>query len=140
MTLTDKLLVAALLLQVALTLGLMLWLGRIRVGLITSREVRMKAIALDSNAWPDRAKQIANAFDNQFQLPVLFYVVVLLSLWRGGSWIDVALAFAFVALRLAHAFIHTTSNHVPRRFFVYIAGLFVLMIHWVWLGLSLVIA
>jgi hypothetical protein len=139
-TLVTKLLLAALLLQVALTFGLLLWLGSIRVPLITSRQVRMKDIAISRDGWPERAKQLANAVDNQFQLPVLFYVAVVLTLWVGtGTWLEVLLGWAFVVSRAIHAAIHTTSNFVPRRFTVYVVGLFILMAYWIVLAIKLVL-
>ena len=36
----------------------------------------------------------------------------------------------FVALRLAHAFVHTTSNYVPTRFNIFAAGFMVLLAMW----------
>lgn len=136
----ETLLLVALLLQVALTFGLLLWMGAVRVPLVTSRAVRVKDIALDRDGWPDHARQLANAFDNQFQLPVLFYLAVLLTLWRGtAGWLEAGLALAFVALRCVHAVIHTTDNHIQRRFFAYTAGLFVLMAYWLVLAVKLLV-
>lgn len=137
----EKLLLLAVFVQVALTFGLVLWLGAARVPLVSSGKVRVKTIAIDRGGWPDHTRQLANAFDNQFQLPVLFYLAVVLTLWRGSAgWLEAGLALAFVALRLVHAVIHTTDNHVQRRFFAYTAGLFVLMAYWLVLAVQLVAA
>ncbi|MGV8855091.1 MAG: MAPEG family protein, partial [Devosia sp.] len=74
---------------------------------------------------------LSNSFDNQFQLPVLFYVVALLAIMLGGvSWLEVIAAWLFVALRYTHAAIHVTTNHVLNRFAVYATGLAVLTILW----------
>jgi hypothetical protein len=40
------------------------------------------------------------------------------------------MAWAFVLARLAHAYVHVTSNHVMLRFKAYGAGLFVLIAMW----------
>ncbi|MHB1103572.1 MAG: MAPEG family protein [Devosia sp.] len=134
----EKLLFAAALAQLALIFGLMIWLGFIRVPLVTSGKVRIKDVALSKEAWPQQAKQVSNAVDNQFQLPLLFYAVVLLLLWSGiTDWPEVILAWVFVALRFAHAFIHTTANRVDQRFFIYAAGFFVLMTLWIVVALRL---
>ena len=138
MTLVTKLLLLALLLQVAMTFALLLWLGSKRVPMVNRGEVRMKDIALSREGWPERVRQLGNAVDNQFQLPVLFYVAVVLTLWNNtGTWIELILGWLFVISRAVHAAIHTTSNHVPRRFAAYSFGLFVLIAYWVVLAIKL---
>jgi hypothetical protein len=115
----------------ALTLALALWMGYERNRLVYSREVRIKDIALTKETWPDRAKQISNAYHNQYELPVLFYILVALALiTKKADLIFVVLSWVFVISRLIHAYIHTTTNRVPRRFFAYLVGLVVLVIMW----------
>ena len=141
MALTDKLLIGEALLLAALTFGLLLILGWLRVPLVTSHKVHMRDIALTNDGWPENARKLSNAVDNQFQLPVLFYAAVLLTLALGGAgWIEVILGGAFVVLRYVHAAIHITDNNVPRRFFVYTAGFFVLIAYWFVLVVRLVLA
>ena len=41
------------------------------------------------------------------------------------------MAWIFVLARLAHAYIHTTSNHVPTRFNVFAVGVLVLLLMWI---------
>ncbi len=129
------------LVQVALTFFLQVWMGRERVGAIKRRETRIPDIALGQRAWPDRATQIANAFHNQLELPFLFYFLAAFALIT--SRVDavlVALAWIFVALRLWHAFIHTTHNNVPRRFYVFFAGVMVLIAMWAYFAVQLILA
>lgn len=137
----EKLLFAAALGQLALTFGLLLWLGFLRVPLVTAGKVRIRDIALSREAWPERVRQVANAVDNQFQLPLLFYVAVTLLLWSGtAGWVEVALGWLFVALRLLHAYIHTSSNRVDQRFLVYTAGFGVLAVLWLAVAFRLLLA
>ena len=134
----EKLLIASALAQLGLTFGLMIWLGFIRVGLVTSGAVPIREVALSNEAWPAQATQVSNAVNNQFQLPLLFDAAVLLLLWsRLADWPEVALAWAFVLLRFGHAYIHTTTNRVDLRFFVYSAGFFVLLALWLVVALRL---
>ncbi len=117
---------------VALTFALAIWMGVERNRAISGRQVRIKDIALTTEGWPERAKQISNAYHNQYELPVLFYILVILALvTKKADLVFVVLSWIFVVARLVHAFIHTTSNRVPRRFFVYMAGLVTLLILWV---------
>ncbi len=116
---------------VALTLLLALWMGYERNRVVYSKEVRIKDIALTKEGWPDRAKQLSNAYHNQYELPVLFYILVALALiTKKADLIFVVLSWVFVLSRLVHAYIHTTTNRVPRRFFAYLVGLVVLTIMW----------
>lgn len=134
MPLTAKLLVLAISAQVLLTIAILAMMGRERVPRVMSGEIDVKDIAVDRSAYPLRARLLSNSFDNQFQLPVLFYVAVLVTLWAGAmGWVEVVLAWLFVALRYVHAAIHVTSNRVFRRFSAYVAGLAVLTLLWLWL-------
>ena len=136
-----KALVGAMLVQIALTLGLLLWLGVARARSAQRGEVRIKDIALSSDAWPDRIKQVANAFGNQLELPVLFYVAALLAIVTGTvDTIVVGLAWTFVTLRLWHAQIHVTHNTVLRRFQVYIGGFVMVAVMWAYIGLRVLTA
>ena len=121
-------LVFAMLAQGLLALALLWYLGSIRLPLVLSGKVRIGDIALDKEAWPERARQASNAFDNQFQLPVLFYVACLLAIWFGATPFEVILALLFVLSRYVHAIIHVTSNHVVRRFQAYFVGFAVLCV------------
>jgi hypothetical protein len=140
MPLTDRLLILAVALQVLLTMGILVWLSLERVPRVMRGEIAVRDIAIDRQAYPPQARLLSNSFDNQFQLPVLFYVAALLVLWSGGAgWAEVLLAWLFVALRYVHAGVHLTTNHVHRRFAAYTAGLVVLVLLWLWLVLRLVI-
>ena len=118
--------------QVALTLGLLVWSGVLRIRAVTSRTVHYRDIALGQSNWPPRATQISNAFHNQLELPVLFYVAIAIALIVMGppSPLLVVLSWLFVVSRAVHALIHTTTNNVPRRFFAYAAGLAILGLIW----------
>jgi len=133
-------LIAAILAQGALALGLLWYLGSIRLPMIMKGEVRIEDIAVDRNGWPKRERQASNAFDNQFQLPVLFYAAALLALYFGPVLIEVVLAWLFVASRYVHAHVHITDNHVVRRFTAYFVGLLLLCLFWLDLVVRLFLA
>ena len=131
MTLVAKLLILAIAGQVLLTIVILVLMGRERVPRVMSGEIPLQDIAVDRTAYPLKARLLSNNFDNQFQLPVLFYVAALLALWAGiVNWPVVIAAWAFVVLRYVHAAIHITSNRVHQRFAVYATGLAVLVILW----------
>ena len=139
MTLLDKLLILAIAAQVLLTLGVLVLMGRERVPRVMSGEIKVDDIAVSREAYPLKARLLSNNFDNQFQLPVLFYVAALLALWSHVGWVEVILAWVFVVSRFVHAAIHVTSNRVHRRFAAYTFGMAVLSLLWLWLVVRLVI-
>jgi hypothetical protein len=127
--------------QVALTFGLLFWMASHRVTAIRSGAVKPRQIALREPNWPARATQIANAFHNQLELPVLFYVLVaLILITRTQNDLFVILAWLFVLTRLLHAFIHTGSNEVDKRFYAMAAGAVVLAVMWVIFAVRILVA
>lgn len=126
---------------VGLTFALLYGMGTARVASVKSGDVKIKDIALGQDAWPARVRQINNAFHNQFELPLLFYALAaFVMITRTLDVVMLALAWLFVALRLAHAYVHTGSNHVPTRFNVYAAGFAVLVAMWVWFAVKITAA
>ena len=74
---------------------------------------------------------LATATATQLELPVLFYLVVIVSLLTNKvSAVMVALAWLFVLLRIVHAAIHVTNNDVPRRFFAFAGGVLTVSVMW----------
>jgi len=130
MTGNNLWLIFAMLAQGVLALALLWHLGTHRIPMVLRGKVRIEDIALDKDAWPERARQASNAVDNQFQLPVLFYVACLVAIGFGATLLEVGLAALFVVSRYVHAFIHITDNHVVRRFQAYVAGFAVLCVLW----------
>jgi hypothetical protein len=117
--------------QVALTFALLFWTGGVRRAALESGDVKLRDIALGQQAWPERATKVANAFGNQSQLPVLFYVLVVLALFtKLADLTFVLMSWLFVATRFAHVYIHVTSNYVPHRFYAFAAGAIVLLVMW----------
>lgn len=138
MTAASIWLVAAVLTQIAIAFVLLWVLGAIRVPLVAGGKIPIGDIALSREPWPEHEKRVSNAFDNQFQLPVLFYAVCGLSLYFGATWVEVALAWLFVLARIAHAAIFSITNNVVHRFFAYSACFAALGILWLDLVIRLI--
>ena len=127
--------------QVALTFVLLFWMAALRTGALQRREVHPRDIALRQPNWSPRAQQIANAFHNQLEVPVLFYVLTILALLtRKADLLFVVMAWIFVVLRLLHAAIHVTSNNVPRRGAVYVGGVLLLAAMWLVYAVRILLA
>jgi hypothetical protein len=118
--------------EVTLTFVLLLWAGFLRVDALRSGAVAHRSIALRELNWPPRTTQVANAFQNQLELPVLFYVLVILAwITRHADILFVTMSWLFVVFRLLHAYIHVTSNNLRQRGPVFGIGAVVLMLMWV---------
>ena len=118
---------------IAMTFGLLYWQGRVRIASLRAGETAVRDIALGQANWPPRATQINRAYQNQFELPVLFYVLVALVLASGRQTaIFVVLEWLFVASRLAHAYVHTTTNFILHRFRAFTLGMALLGAAWLY--------
>ncbi|HVZ51003.1 MAG TPA: MAPEG family protein [Pseudolabrys sp.] len=118
--------------EVALTLGLLVWLGVLRGIDLRTEVVRPSEIALRQPNWPTHTLKVAYCFNNQFELPVLFYVLTILEIvTRQADIVFVVLAWVFVLSRLAHAYEHTHRNIVSRRGAIYGVGLLALLAMWI---------
>jgi hypothetical protein len=125
---------------VGLTFALLLWMASARTRALTSREIRIKDIALGQQNWPDRATQIGNCFRNQFELPLLFYSLIALALpLRHADLVIVLLSWVFVVTRFAHAGIFVTSNNVQQRSLAWFAGVLVLFAMWLYFALRILL-
>jgi hypothetical protein len=117
--------------QIGLTFFLILWMAKERTGLVRRREVKWQDIALRQTPWPDRVQQIGNCFQNQFEIPILFYVLVVLEIMtKEAGLLFVVMEWLFVATRIAHAYVFITSNYVPLRGQFFIVGTLILIFMW----------
>ncbi len=125
---------------VGLTFALLLWMAAERTRALTSRQTRLKDIALGQQNWPERATQIGNCFKNQFELPVLFYILIALALpLRQVDFVLLLLSWVFVVTRFAQAGIFVTSNNVQQRSLAWFAGVLVLFAMWLYFALKMLL-
>ena len=118
--------------QVALTFVLLFWTIILRLRAIRRGEVNPQQIALREPNWPPRVLQISNAFHNSVEMPVLFYVVVLLGLVTRSLDVTLyVLMWMFVLSRVVHATIHVTTNRLSHRTPVFLVGAIALALMWV---------
>lgn len=138
---TVQAILAPLFVQVFLTFGLLLWTGRARLLAVRAGDAKGRELSLGQRNWPAPAQQAANTFANQFELPVLFYVLTGLALaTRKADLAFVVLAWIFVVSRFVHAGVYLTSNHVPHRFQAYAVGFFVLLAMWILFAVRIYLA
>ena len=103
-------------------------------------QTRIKDIALGQPNWPVRATQIGNCYRNQFELPVLFYVLIAIALpIRHADLVIVMLSWVFVVCRLVHAGIFVSSNDLGQRSMAWLVSALVLLAMWVYFALKILL-
>lgn len=118
--------------EVVLTFALLFSLAPLRSRALRSGAVRPEDIALRQPNWPKRATQVANAYANQLELPMLFYVLTILALvTRKAGVVFVILAWIFVIFRLLQAYVHVTNNKVNIRGAFFGMSAVVLAVMWI---------
>ena len=129
-----KPLLLPLFIQVFLTFAVWLRMYQTRISEIMERKLDPQDLATraSGSAVLTRSRASADNLVNQFEMPVLFYLAVVLALMLLiQDPVLAALAWVFVALRIVHAVIHTTYNAVMHRFWVYIGSCVALFLMWV---------
>jgi hypothetical protein len=118
--------------QIAWTFVVAVLLVRARARALGAGEVKLRDVAISTEAYPDYARQAGANFSNQFETPVLFYALALVATHVGATgWVMAALAWTYVASRVVHTLIHTGANQVMTRFRVFLGGVAALAAMWV---------
>ncbi len=118
--------------MIALTAFVYARLGIMRVNAVKSGEIDGRFFkSYRGYDEPEQLRVWSRHAINLTELPVLFYVVVILIFVTGqSSMMLVALAWLYVIARLMHSMIHLRSNKVLNRFKIYVAGFTTLMLLW----------
>jgi hypothetical protein len=117
--------------EVILTLALWIWMAALRTRDLGPGGVPPESIALREPNWSKHTLQVAHSFSNQFELPVLFYVLTILAYVTHKAGVAfVILAWIFVVFRLLHAYVHVTSNVVRVRGSLYAVAAVALALNW----------
>ena len=95
---------------------------------VASGNVDESRRGLFDDAWPESVIKVNNCIRNQFEIPILFYIIAFM-LWalNAVDAITLILSWAFVVSRVVHAFIHTGTNTVPIRRKIFTLGVLILL-------------
>jgi hypothetical protein len=125
---------------IGLTFALLLAMAGARRSALVGGQTKVRDIVLGQPNWPVRATQIGNCFKNQFELPVLFYILIAIALpLRHADFIIVVLSWVFVITRLVHAGIFVTSNDLNQRSLAWFASVLVLLAMWLYFALRILL-
>ena len=128
---TLPMILAPLFVLVLMTLVLGFWVPIVSVPMLRRGEVRPQDVDLRQLNWPRPVQQINNSYTSQFEQPVLFYVLTILAIiTKHADLLFVVMAWIFVLVRLAHVYVHVTSNNIDRRGPIFGVAALVLAIMW----------
>lgn len=125
----NALLLLPALVQVLLTILLYILLSIVKKRAAAAKEVVEERRALYEDAWPEYVIKINNSIRNQFEIPILFYVLIFAHIVaNAASGFAIIISWLFVISRAIHAYIHTGTNHVPSRRKVFTLGVLLILI------------
>ena len=111
--------------------GVTLFIRRMRA--IKAKQITFQYFkAMSGETPPHDAINAAKHFSNLFEVPILFYAgcITAMVLPVTSSWVLVW-AWAFVAARIAHAFVHLGRNSVRPRALSFFFGFFMVIALWI---------
>ena len=128
---TLPMILAPLFVLVLMTFVIGIVLASMRTPPLMRGEIRPEEVSLREPNWPKRSLQVGYSFINQFEMPVLFYVLTILAIiTKHADVLFVVMAWIFVLTRLAHAYVHCTSNDLRLRGSFFGIGVLVLALMW----------
>ena len=109
----------------------LLWVMRVKA--VRAREISPRYFKLNRGGeLPEGVTAVTQNYNNLLELPILFYAVCIVAIILNQSAeYFIYHAWAFVALRFLHTYIHTTYNHILHRLYVFALSSFVLLSMWV---------
>jgi hypothetical protein len=117
--------------MVLLTFVIMIWTFISRVQAVQQGKLSIRYFRLMQGEAPEAVIKASRQFANLFEMPVLFYVLILLSLIKNTEDIwQVRLAWIYVLCRCVQAIIHLSYNKVNHRMAAFVVGNLVLLVLW----------
>lgn len=125
-----QMILAPLFVQVLLTFAVAFGLAGNRFRAV-KRDDLEGPVSLREPNWPVYVRKFEYNYQNQFEMPVLFYVLTILAMiTRHADLFFVLMAWVFVTLRVLHALVHVTFNQIRVRGGIFIASVIVLTVMW----------
>jgi hypothetical protein len=124
---------------VALTFAVGVRMYFVRVGAARGGRVKVKDFRLGESASVPADVALPNRnLMNLLEMPVLFYVACIIFFVAGKvDGLALALAWLYVAARVAHSIVHLTYNNVIHRLAAFAASNIVLLLLWLRLAAAL---
>lgn len=112
------------------SLVMWLWMYLTRIPAMSSAGIDAAALKEKSelDVLPRNVRQVADNYNHLHEQPVIFYALVFYSHLAGtADGVTIALAWAYVALRIAHSLFQALVNFIPVRFALFVLSSFCLV-------------
>lgn len=130
MSMTQTAIFWPVIVQVALTYAIYALISRRRIAAIKAGDATVSQFRENQNE-PPQSRFVRNSLENQFELPVLFFAASISAFVLGFADVAmIALAWVFVLSRVAHAWVHVTTNRIRHRRPAFVLGFIVLGAMW----------
>jgi hypothetical protein len=113
------------------TFVLWVWLYATRIPAMQRAQVDLERLARTGEplVLPPEVSRVADNYNHLHEQPTIFYALALSGCLLGAvDGVQVALAWAYVSLRVVHSIVQATRNVIRRRFVVFAAGTLVLFV------------
>lgn len=118
-------------LMVIATFTVYIILSKVRVRLFKEGKASLESFEIGKGQ-PTESVKLNNVLKNQFELPVLFYLVCLsLYVTQTVTIINLALAFLFVLFKALHIKEHIKDNVVKKRRSLFVRSFQILLLLWI---------
>lgn len=107
--------------------------NRLDVGrAIKEKKLELKYVKLYNIDPPDYVDLSRQTLKNQFESPILFYVLVCMLFVNDNlTNLDLFLAWIYAISRYLHAYVRLSRNYIPHRALVFTLGLVILLVSWI---------
>ena len=135
----NELIFLPVLAHIFLVFMLYIALGKVKTKAVKAGKVDRQVASLNPKAWPEYVLKVSNNLDNQFASPILFYVLSMIYYVTDNlNGILISVMGLYVFSRYLHTYVHITSNYVPHRYKLFVAGLLILLVLSIWLAVKLI--
>ena len=119
----DKILISIMGFYYFFILAYMYYMFTCRRKAVAKKEVRARHFKAYQGDTTEQLQIIQNHFNNQFQVPILFFIVCVLCMQQQNvTKLTIITAVLFVLTRMIHSFIHLGQNHPIKRALIYFVG------------------
>lgn len=120
----DKYLIVLMSVHYFYTVGFGFYMFTRRKKAVRNDEVKIQHFKSYQGKTTEELAILQNHFNNQFQIPLIFYIVSLLAIQQNKvTVLMLIVATVFILSRLFHAYIHLGHNHVFKRALAYMVGI-----------------
>ena len=112
------------------TLYLYIPMSKARIKSVKDGKVKAAVYRLNQGE-PEESLRFSRAIANQYETPTLFYAVCIAAyVTSNASIVMIVLAWGYALLKIAHSYVHTSTNNLRHRRPIFMMSFLVLIFLW----------